>query len=57
MIGHGDFYAMSLFGNDRPIGLIYADRGHGDCDLDLKTYNDFKMLCLEAAKGLNRVKG
>jgi len=57
MIGQGDFYAMSLFANGRPIGLIYADRGHGDCELDLKTYNDFKLLCLEAAKGLNRIKG
>ncbi|MDR3395658.1 MAG: HDOD domain-containing protein [Parasulfuritortus sp.] len=56
MIGRGDFYAMSLFANDRPIGLIYADRGHGDCELDSKTYNDFKVLCLEAAKGLSRVK-
>jgi hypothetical protein len=56
MIGRGDFYAMSLFGNARPIGLIYADRGHGDCELDLNTYNNFKLLCLEAAKGLSQVK-
>lgn len=55
-IGRGDFYAMSLFGNDKPIGLIYADRGHGDCELDGQTYEDFKKLCLEAAKGLSRVK-
>lgn len=56
IIGRGDFYAMSLFGNDRPLGLIYADRGHGDCELDTKSYSDFKRLCLEAAKGLSRVK-
>ncbi len=56
MIGRGDFYAMSLYGNDRPLGLIYADRGHGDCELDARTYSDFKMLCLEAAKGLSTVK-
>lgn len=56
MIGRGDFYAMSLFGNDRPLGLIYADRGHGDCELDAKTYNDFKLLCLEAARGLGQIK-
>ncbi len=56
MIGSGDFYAMSLFGNDKPIGLIYADRGHGECELDGRTYEDFKKLCLEAAKGLSRVK-
>jgi hypothetical protein len=56
VIGRGDFYAMSLFGNDHPIGMIYADRGHGDCELELSTYNDFKRLCLEAAKGLTQVK-
>lgn len=55
-IGRGDFMAMSLFGNDKPIGLIYADRGHGECELDAKTYDDFKRLCLEAAKGLTEVK-
>lgn len=55
-IGRGDFYTMSLFGNGKPIGLIYADRGHGDCALDKQTYEDFKMLCLEAAKGLSKVK-
>jgi hypothetical protein len=56
MIGRGDFYAMSLFSQDKPIGLIYADRGHGDCALDPSTYGDFKKLCLEAAKGLSQVK-
>lgn len=56
MIGRGDFYAMSLFGNDKPIGLIYADRGHGECDLEARSYEDFKKLCLEAARGLSRVK-
>ncbi|NTV95067.1 MAG: HDOD domain-containing protein [Thiobacillus sp.] len=55
-IGRGDFYTMSLFGNDKPIGLIYADRGHGDCALDARTYDDFKKLCLEAAKGLSKIK-
>lgn len=57
MIGVGDFYAMSLLAGTRPIGLIYADRGHGDCGLDPLTYTDFKMLCLQAARGLAQVKG
>jgi hypothetical protein len=58
IIARGDFYAMSLHGNGRPIGLIYADRGHGQANggLDTNTYNDFKRLCSEAAKGLSRVK-
>jgi hypothetical protein len=55
-IGRGDFYAMSLFANDKPLGIIYGDRGHGDCELDAHTYDGFKRLCLEAAKGLGRVK-
>lgn len=55
MIGSGDFYAMSLFNGAKPVGLIYADRGHGECGLDPLTYTDFKMLCLQAARGLGKV--
>ena len=56
LIGAGDFYAMSLFNGSKPIGLIYADRGHGECGLDPLTYTDFKMLCLQAARGLGKVR-
>lgn len=56
MIGVGDFYAMSLHVNNKPVGMIYADRGHGECGLDPMTYTDFKMLCLQAARGLGKVK-
>jgi hypothetical protein len=56
MIGSGDFYAMSLHTNGKPFGLIYADRGHGECGLDPHTYTDFKMLCLMAARGLGKLK-
>jgi hypothetical protein len=38
------------------LGLIYADRGHSEFELDAKTYSDFKLLCVEAAKGLSRIK-
>lgn len=55
-IGAGDFYAMSLHVDNKPIGMIYADRGHGHCGLDPLTYTDFKMLCLQAARGLGKVK-
>jgi hypothetical protein len=57
VIGTGDFYAMSLHVDNKPIGLIYADRGHGQCGLDPLTYTDFKMLCLQAARGLGKVRG
>ena len=56
VVGAGDFYAMSLFTGARPVGLIYADRGHGECGLDPLTYTDFKMLCLQAARGLGKLK-
>lgn len=56
LVGDGDFYAMSLFSGSKPVGLIYADRGHGECGLDPLTYTDFKMLCLQAARGLGKVR-
>ena len=56
LIGAGDFYVMSLFSGSKPMGLIYADRGHGECGLDPLSYTDFKMLCLQAARGLGKVK-
>lgn len=56
MIGAGDFFAMSLHVDNKPMGMIYADRGHGECGLDPLTYTDFKMLCLQAARGLGKVK-
>ena len=56
MIGEGDFYAMSLYTNNKPSGLIYADRGHGACGLDAHTYTDFKIFCLMAARGLSKLK-
>jgi hypothetical protein len=56
MVGAGDFYAMSLHVNNKPVGLIYADRGHGECGLDPMTYTDFKMLCIQAARGLGKIK-
>lgn len=57
LLGTGDFFAMSLFNGSKPLGLIYADRGHGECSLDPLTYTDFKMLCLQAARGLGKVRG
>ena len=57
MIGSGGFYAMSLHSSGKPVGFIYADRGHGECNLDPHTYTDFKMLCLQAARGLGKLGG
>jgi hypothetical protein len=56
MLGDSDFFTMSLYNGNKPLGLIYADRGKGDCGLDPLTYTDFKMLCLQAARGLGKIK-
>jgi hypothetical protein len=60
MLGEGDFFTMSLYNGTKPLGLIYADRGKGEsgntCGLDPLTYTDFKMLCLQSARGLGKIK-
>ncbi|MBS4096835.1 MAG: HDOD domain-containing protein [Sulfuricella sp.] len=56
MIGGKDgFYAMSIFVHDKPIGMMYADRRHGHCELDEQSYQEFKRLCLRAAQGLSHL--
>jgi hypothetical protein len=52
LIGHGEFFAMSVFVNGKPVGLFYADRKRGACELNEQGYLEFKQLCLVAAKGL-----
>lgn len=51
-IGYGEFFAMSVFVNSKPVGLFYADRKRGKCELNGQSYQEFKQLCLSAAKGL-----
>jgi hypothetical protein len=55
IIGEGEFFAMSLFVHGKPIGLFYADRKHGDCTLDERSYVEFKQLCMRAAEGLGHL--
>lgn len=52
LIGQGEFFAMSVFVHDKPVGLFYADRGRGQCTLDEHSYQEFKKLSLRAAEGL-----
>ncbi len=51
-IGAGEFFAMSIFVHGKPVGLFYADRKHGECGLDERSYVEFKKLCVRAADGL-----
>jgi hypothetical protein len=50
--GTGDFFAMSLFVDDKPIGLFYADNINGD--LTEAQYNSFKQVCLITGQCLTR---
>ncbi|MEW9898472.1 HDOD domain-containing protein [Chitinivorax sp. PXF-14] len=56
-IGDGDFFSMSLFVNDKPVGLLYADRRPGSNRLDEVSYQAFKQLALLAAQGLAHLAG
>lgn len=56
MVGKADFLAMSLHTGTKPFGLIYADQGQNDSTLDNHTYTDFKMFCLQAVRGLSKLK-
>jgi hypothetical protein len=60
MLSSGDFFTMSLYNGSKPIGIIYADRGkdaeNSENKLDPMIYTDFKMLCLQAARGLSKIK-
>jgi HD-like signal output (HDOD) protein len=51
-VGEADFFAMSLFVKDKPVGFIYANRSQGNRKLDENAYQQFKQLCLRVAQGL-----
>ncbi len=53
-VGGGEFYVMSLFAAEQPIGLILADCA-GKRPLDEVGYNRFKQLCQLGAQGLARL--
>lgn len=52
LLGHGEFFAMSVFLHGKPIGLFYADSMHDGSALDEQRYFAFKQLCLRATQGL-----
>jgi len=45
LIGTNSFAAMSIFLNNKPLGLIYADRHTSSCQIDPSSYNYFKKIC------------
>jgi len=56
LIGHGDFFAMSIFLKDKPLGLLYADAREGArANLDEASYRAFKQVGACLSDGLLRL--
>jgi hypothetical protein len=51
------FMMMSLFSNQRPIGIIFADLGNAEHNLSMKPseYIAFKTLCMAASQSLTKL--
>ena len=47
-----EFYAGSVFVDEKPIGMFYADRHIKDCHLDEATYKRFKVLIQLVGKAI-----
>lgn len=47
-----DFFAMSVYVREKPVGLFYADKKDSGEPLNEKGYQEFKNLTLQAAQGL-----
>ena len=60
IIATESFFAGSVFVDEKPIGLFYADRHTKDCYLDEATYKRFKVLiqlvgkAIEAQRAANK---
>lgn len=51
-LGTNNFFAISIFVKTKPIGLMYADDGPDDAELDAVRYDKFKQLCQRIANQL-----
>ncbi|TJZ76164.1 hypothetical protein [Chitiniphilus eburneus] len=50
-VGRDDFCAMSLFVHDKPLGMLFADRG-GDAPLSEADYQSLRRICQLTCKAL-----
>ncbi|MCK4866097.1 MAG: HDOD domain-containing protein [Gammaproteobacteria bacterium] len=55
LIGTNSFIAMSIFINNKPFGLFYADRHTSICQIEERSYSYFKTLCTHATKVLEQL--
>jgi hypothetical protein len=53
VIATTSFVAMPVFIKNKPYGVFYADRYSSSCQIEEKSYNFFKTLCLHSTKVLN----
>lgn len=53
-INVNSFVAMSIYIDNQPVGLMYADRHSNNCQLDETSYNYFKTICNQVIKTLSR---
>ncbi|MDH5600278.1 MAG: HDOD domain-containing protein [Gammaproteobacteria bacterium] len=56
LINNNSFVVMSIFRKGKPYGLFYADRHTSNCQLDERSYNYFKTICIHTAKILEQIK-
>lgn len=56
LIRTDDFFAMSVFAGEKPIGLFYADCPTLTENLNKGSYQKFKALCMLASRGLTVAK-
>ena len=55
LITTNSFVAMSIYLDDIPLGLIYADRHHSSCQIDERSYKFFKTICNATEKALKQL--
>jgi hypothetical protein len=46
---------MSIFIDNKPYGLFYADRHTSTCQIEDRSYNYFKTMCTHATKVLEQL--
>jgi len=55
VIATNSFVAMSIFIKNKPYGIFYADRHSSNCEIEEKSYNFFKTLCINSTKVLEKL--
>ncbi len=55
LINNNSFVVMTIFKNNQPYGLFYADRHTSTCQIEERSYSYFKTLCTHAMKILEQI--